>query len=115
MTAARPYIVFMLLRALPHWLALGRDERNAVHDSAFELVFNRFPAVRMRRFDAAGLHGRCAEVLVWETTDVAEYREAVDSLQQHELFGRGFEIVDVIPSVPDGWREFDWGGSAVFA
>lgn len=113
---ARPYTVFMLLKATPHWLALDADARDALHDSALELIFNRFPAVRMRRFDASGLHGRCSEVLVWETTDVAEYRAAVDSLQRHPLLGEPcFEVMDVIPSVPDGWREFDWGGGPVFA
>jgi hypothetical protein len=91
-------------------------KRDALHDSALMLVFNRFPEVRMRRFDAAGLHGHCTEVLVWETTDVAEYRDAVDSLHQHDFFGRPcFEVVDVIPSVPDGWREFDWGRGHAFA
>jgi hypothetical protein len=24
------------------------------------------------------------------------------------LHEHAFEIVEVIPSVPDGWREFDW-------
>jgi len=112
----RPYTVFMLLKATPHWQALGRDQRDTVHDSALMCVFNRFPEVRLRRFDATGLHGRCSEVLVFETTDVAEYREAVDCLHRHELFARPcFEIVEVIPSVPDGWREFDWGGGHAFA
>ena len=112
----RPYTVFMLLRATPHWLGLTRDERDEIHDSALMLVYNRFPEVRMRRFDASGLHGRFTEVLVFETTSVAEYRQAVDSLQLHELFGQPcFEVIDVIPSVPDGWREFEWGQSHAFA
>jgi hypothetical protein len=113
---ARPYTVFMLLQATAHWLALDRAQRDAQYDSALMQVFNRFPSVRLRYFDASAFHGRCSEVLVWETTDMPEYRDAVDALRAHPFLGKPFfEILDVIPSVPDGWREFDWECGAATA
>ena len=106
---ARPYTVFMLLKANACWLALSRDERDALYDSALVTVFNRFPSVRLRCFDASAFHGRCTDILVWDTTDLPEYHEAVETLRQHALLDqRHFEIVDVIPSIPDGWRDFEW-------
>jgi len=116
MPAARPYTVFMLLKATPHWLALDRAQRDVVYDNALMQVFNRFPSVRMRFFDASAFSGRCSDVVVWETTDMPEYREAVAALHQHAFFGKPcFEIVEVITSVPDGWREFDWETGGAFA
>ena len=113
---ARPYTVFMLLKATAAWLALSRDEPDAHYDSALMQVFNRFPAVRLRCFDASAFHGRCSDVLVWDTTDMAEYHEAVETLRAHPLLGqRYFEIVEVIPSIPDGWRDFEWNSGGVCA
>ena len=106
---ARPYTVFMLLKASAPWLALAREEREALYDSALMLVFNRFPSVRLSYFDASPFHSRCSDVLLWETTDMAEYRDAIATLRQHEFMSpQHFEVIDVIPSIPDGWREYEW-------
>jgi hypothetical protein len=115
-TSARPYTVFMLLKATAQWLALSRDERDAFYDSALVLVFNRFPSVRLRCFDASAFHGRCSDILVWDTTDMSEYHEAVETLRRHPMLDlRHFEIVDVIPSIPDGWRDFEWNAGGACA
>jgi hypothetical protein len=114
--SARPYTVFMLLKAQAPWLALSRDERDALYDSALVTIFNRFPAVRLRCFDASAFHGRCSDLLVWDTTDMPEYHEAVETLRGHALLDqRHFEIVDVIPTIPDGWRDFEWNAGGACA
>ena len=110
---ARPYTVFMLLKARASWLALGPEERDTLCDDALLTIFNRFPAVRLRFFDASAFHSRCSDVLVWHTTDMPEYRDAVETLRHHE-FLEHFEMLDVIPSVPDGWREFEWDRGHAF-
>jgi hypothetical protein len=102
----QPYTVFMLLQATPRWLGLDADERASLQDSALVHVYERFPAVRLRFFDASAFHGRCTALMVWETTDMPEYRAAVESLRNHPLLqGPNFEVLDVIPSVPDGGRQ----------
>lgn len=107
--APRPYTVFMLLAATPAWRALDREAREALCDDALLQVYNRFAAVRLRYFEASAFHGRCSDVLVWDVTDMAEYQAAVDTLQRHPLLGAGhFDVLDVIPSIPDGWREHAW-------
>ena len=101
----QPYTVFMLLRATPRWLDLDTDERQSLQDSALVHVYDRFPAVRLRFFDASAFHGRCTDLMVWETTDMPEYRAAVESLRRHALLHEPhFEVLDVIPSVPDAGR-----------
>jgi hypothetical protein len=111
--AQRPYTVFMLLKAHAPWLALSAEQREAIYDDALLQVFNRFPSVRLRFFDASAFHSRCSDVLVWHTTDMPEYRAAVETLRSHEFMSY-FESLDVIPSVPDGWREFDWDRGHAF-
>jgi hypothetical protein len=102
----QPYTVFMLLRATARWRDLDADERESLRDSALVHVYNRFPAVRLRLFDASAFHGRCSDLMVWETTDMPEYRAAVESLRHHALLREPhFEVLDVIPSVPDGGRQ----------
>lgn len=101
----RPYTVFMLLKATASWLALGKDERDAICDRARLKVFNRFPDVRLSFFDASAFHGRCSDVLVWEASDMPEYREAVDTLRCDELLAKPyFDVLDVIPSMSDEAR-----------
>jgi hypothetical protein len=103
------YSVFMLLKATPHWHSLAREERIAIRDDALSRVFNHFAAVTLRFFDASGLHADCSEVLIWETTDMAEYRAAVEALQAHAFFGAPcFEVVDVIPTLAEEWPAFPW-------
>lgn len=102
---SRPYTVFMLLKATPHWLALSHDERQAFHDRLSMQVFDRFPEVRLRCYDAGAFHGRCTDVALWETTDLPQYYFAVDALRDTEFFGKPyFEVVDVITGVEDGWQ-----------
>ncbi|WP_374566722.1 darcynin family protein [Ideonella sp.] len=103
---SRPYTVFMLLKATAAWLALSADQRTAIYDGALLKVFNRFPEVRLRFFDASAFHGRCSDVLVWETSDMPEYRNAVDALRCDDLLAQPyFDVLDVIPSMADGGRE----------
>jgi hypothetical protein len=110
------YTVFMLLQATPHWRALDCEQRDALRDDALSRVFNHFPEVTLRFFDASAFHGRCSEVLVWETCDIPEYREALDALRSHDLLGKPcFEVVDVIPSVGETWPSATAATSAALA
>ena len=60
------------------------------------------------RSTTAAFAGRCSDVLVWETSDVGQYYEAVEALRDAGLLTRPwFEIVDVIPAIEDAWREHD--------
>jgi len=104
----RRYTFFMLLQSTSPWRALELDEQHAHHDALLERVFEAYPDLSLRRFDSAAFGGRCSDVLVWETSDVAQYYEAIAALREAELLTRPwFEIVDVIPAIEDAWREHD--------
>ncbi|HSI48866.1 MAG TPA: darcynin family protein [Ideonella sp.] len=113
---ARPYTLFMLLKASARWLALEAEERHALADDAMAEIYNRFPSVRLRFFNAGAFHGRCSDVLVWHTTDLPEYRAAADTLRANPFLSeQHFDVLDVIPSVPDDWREYEWDGGQAWA
>src|SRR5215213_9863483 len=96
------YTFFMLLQSTPCWRALERDQQHAHHDALLVRVFDAYPELSLRRFDSAAFAGRCSDVLLWETSDVAQYYEAVEALRDAGLLTRPwFEIVDVIPAIED--------------
>ena len=104
----RRYTFFMLLQSTPRWRALELDAQLAHHDALLVRVFDAYPELSLRRFDSAAFAGRCSDVLVWETSDVAQYYEAVASLRDAGPLGAvWFDVVDVIPAVEDAWREDD--------
>ena len=96
---------FMLLKATTNWRVLDHDAQRDVFDAALMTVFNGFPDLRMRWFDAGAFHGRCSQVVVWELAhgaDEWQYEAAVEALYAQPFFGAPlFEIVDVIAGVED--------------
>jgi hypothetical protein len=105
----RPLTFFMLLKASPHWQALDRDARERYLDDLQSELMSSFPALRMRHFHAEFFHARCTDLLVWETDDMPQYYFALHHLRDSDFFARPyFDLVDVIPSVEDSWREHDW-------
>ncbi len=100
---------FMLLKATAHWRALDADAQRCAFDDALMTVFNGFPDLRMRRFNAEAFHGRCSHVLVWELgvdADVSHYTAAVEALHARRFFALPlFEIVEVIAGVEDDEEE----------
>ncbi len=96
---------FMLLKATTHWHVLDHDAQRGAFDAALMTVFNGFPNLRMRWFNAGAFHGRCTQVIVWELplgADEWQYEAAVEALYAQPFFGAPlFEIVDVIQGVED--------------
>jgi len=104
----RCYTFFMLLQSTSRWRALGQDEQHAHHDALLMRVFESYPELSLRRFDSAAFASRCSDVLVWETSDVAQYHDAIAALRDGGPLGPvWFEIVEVIPAVEDHGRERD--------
>ena len=98
----QPRTFFMLLAATRHWRELGPAERRAVFDETLAIVFNGFPDLRMSHYAAGAFDTRCSDVIVWETSDVAQYHAAIALLRREALFGAPlFEVVEVIAGVED--------------
>ena len=102
---------FMLLKATSHWRVLEHDAQRAVFDNTLMTVFNGFPDLRMRWFEASAFHGRCTQVIVWELAhgaDLWQYEAAIETLHAQPFFGAPlFDIVDVIPGVEDDDTSID--------
>jgi hypothetical protein len=104
----RRYTFFMLLQSTPRWRALALDEQQAHHDALLVHVFEAYPELSLRRFDSTAFAGRCSDVLVWETSDVAQYHEAARALRDGGPLGAvWFEVLDVIPAVEDDGHDVD--------
>ncbi|WP_020594663.1 darcynin family protein [Spirosoma panaciterrae] len=103
------YTIFVLYRALPAWLQLTRSERNDIFTAEVApILANYQPNVSTRLFDAETFHARVSDVLLLTCTDLRDYYFLMESLRDTSLFGKPYiELVDVIVSVEDGFREFE--------
>lgn len=64
--------------------------------------------VSSRLFDAEAFHARVSDVLLISCTDLRHYYFLIESLRDTSLFGKPYiELVDVIVSVENGFREFE--------
>ncbi|MFO1080422.1 MAG: darcynin family protein [Reyranellaceae bacterium] len=105
---SRPYTFFMLLRSQPDWLRLARAERRRFVADEIAPLLTRHPEVRLRFYDAEAFSGRCTDVAVFETADLAAYRFLVDGLRDTPFFSHPyFTVVDIVPAVEDGYVEYD--------
>ncbi|GAA4423862.1 hypothetical protein GCM10023148_25870 [Actinokineospora soli] len=94
------YTAFMLLTALPAWLALPRSTRDEI---AGKLPTDA--AVEVRFYDAEAFSARCSDVAVFATDDLAAYYRLVEALRDSPLFAEPyFRVEDVILSIEDGHR-----------
>lgn len=102
------FTLFMLLRSQPAWLALTRPERAAYVAAEVAPVLARWPQVAMRFFDAEAFTGRCTDLMVFETADLAAYANLIDGLRDTAFLGRPyFEVVEIIPALEDGYTAYD--------
>ncbi|MBS0447869.1 MAG: darcynin [Proteobacteria bacterium] len=103
---SRFHTYFMLLKSTARWRTLGPDAQRAALDEILMLIFNGYPALRMSHYAADPQHGRCSDVIVWESADAEQYRAAIDALYEQPFFGAPwFEIVDVVSGFEDDPEE----------
>jgi hypothetical protein len=99
----------MLLKALPAWLSLARDERARIAGEAFAAALQD-AGVRHRHFDAEAFSGGASDVAMFETDDLRAYYFAIERLRDTPIFARPyFEVVQILPCIEDGYRAFEAG------
>lgn len=102
------YTFFMLLRATPAWLRLPRSQRAEFTERGIAPLLARHSAVSLRFYDAEAFSGRCSDIAVWETADLQAWHFLVDALRDSAFFAEPyFELLDIVPAIEDGWREYD--------
>ena len=101
------WAIFVHLRTTPAWLTLTRPERSRIAGEAFARALPD-DRVTLRYFDAEAFSGRCTDVAMFETQDLAAYYFAIERLRDSPLFATPyFEIVDIIPTLEDGFQAFE--------
>ncbi|WP_035281420.1 darcynin family protein [Actinokineospora spheciospongiae] len=97
------YTAFMLITALPAWLRLSRPERAAVADKTLGAALRGHPRTTARFFDAEAFSARCSDVLLFTTTDLADYYLVVEELRDSPLFTVPyFHLDELVLAVEDG-------------
>jgi len=102
------YAFFVLLRALPAWLRLTRDERRRHADAHLGGALAASPGVRIRHFDAEAFSGLCSDLLLVECDDPKQHYFFIERLRDTPLINEPyFEVVHIIPAIEDGYRAFE--------
>lgn len=100
---AETLTVFMLVRALPAWLALPPAERFAYLEANMRPLLVQHPAVKLRFYDAEFYDARVSDVFVWETRDQAAYRALIEGLRETLFWDHYFQIVDILPAIENAY------------
>ena len=99
--------IFLCLKALPQWLALGRKERNEISEQALANAFGD-EANSFRFFDAEAFSAHISDVAMIEASSPKEYYFAIERLRDSKLFSVPyFDLVEIIPSFENGYQAFE--------
>lgn len=102
------YTVFILLRATPAWLRLTRDQRRALSEQHLGGALAASPGIQVRHFDAEAFSAFCSDVMTVETDDPGAHYFFMERLRDTPLLNEPyFEVVQVIPAIEDGYRQFE--------
>lgn len=102
--------IFILLRALPAWLALPRSDRDDIAEKAMASS-GLAASGALRLYDCEAFTARCSDMAVVETTDLQGFYFAMERLRDSPLFAVPyFELIDILPGIENGFRQFAEGG-----
>ncbi|MFG1497461.1 darcynin family protein [Saccharospirillum sp. HFRX-1] len=108
LTTAEPmFTVFVLLRALPAWLGLSREQRNDIAESSLSTAIEG-RAVTLQHFDAEAFSSYCSDISVFETRSLLDFYCVMERLRDSPLFSVPyFELVQILPALQDGFRYYE--------
>ena len=100
---------FILLRALPAWLALPREQRRtAWQTDALAQALSDPDRLSTRFFDAEAFTARCSDILLVETRDIDSQNDFMEALRDSPVFAEPyFELVDILPAMEDGFQRYE--------
>ncbi len=108
MGAPTRYTIFILLQATEAWLRLPRTERDALARQHVITPLAKFPALRMRYFDAEAFSAACSDIMTIETENLTQYYDFIETLRDSPMINAPFfRMVQIIPAIEDGFREFE--------
>ncbi|MGW2490467.1 darcynin family protein [Streptomyces sp. NPDC001606] len=93
----------------PAWLALSREERNALTAAHVQPLFARYAdRVSARFFDAEAFTAAFSDFALLETEDLRAYYFLIEELRDSPLIAQGYLVMnDVFMGVEDGFRSYE--------
>ncbi|MER5781508.1 darcynin family protein [Streptomyces mobaraensis] len=103
------YGIVLTYTVTPRWLALSREQRNAMRATHLEPVFAAHAdRVRARFFDAEAFTGRCSDFTVLETDDLGAYYFLIEALRDTPVIAEGYlTFGEVFLGVEDGFQAYE--------
>ncbi|GAA3080900.1 hypothetical protein GCM10020000_78460 [Streptomyces olivoverticillatus] len=103
------YGIVLTYTVTPRWLALSREQRNAMRAQHLEPVFAAYAdRVKARFFDAEAFNGRISDFAVLETEDLGAYYFLVEALRDTPVIAEGYlTFNDVFLGVEDGFHAYE--------
>ncbi|MBC2876948.1 MULTISPECIES: darcynin family protein [Streptomyces] len=103
------YGIVLTYTVTPRWLALSREQRNAMRAAHLEPVFAAYAdRVRARFFDAEAFNGRFSDFTVLETDDLGAYYFLVEALRDTPVIAEGYlTFGEVFLGVEDGFEAYE--------
>ncbi|MFC4667457.1 darcynin family protein [Seohaeicola nanhaiensis] len=100
-----PLSLFVLVRALPAWLALSRAERRQIGGAALATLPE---GLTFRQFDTEAFSAMCSDIWMIEGATPRSINTAMERLRDTPLFSVPyFEFVAILPALEDGWQAFE--------
>ena len=101
------FTIFVLLKTTTEWLKLERNKRNQIADQALANIF-KDESVTLKMFDAEAFSTKCTDIAMFQTEDMKSYYFVIERLRDSVLITHPyFELVDIIPTIEDGFRLFE--------
>lgn len=112
MSPSPRYVFFLMVQATEQWLGVPRDERRRLSAEHIGLALARRPGLALRHFDAEAFTATCSDVMMVEASDPVAYYDFMEMVRDSPMFTAPyFRIVNIIPAIEDGFREFEMRAS----
>lgn len=103
----RSYTAVAVVTLTPAWLRMNRAARQDFTAAHVQPVLARYDGrVAMRYVDVEAFTGRCSEMLIFTTTDPADFAALWDELRDTPLFADGLmRVDDIIIGLDAAWTD----------
>ncbi|MFG2180570.1 darcynin family protein [Streptomyces abikoensis] len=103
------YGIVLTYTVTERWLALSREQRNAMREAHLEPAFAAYAdRVRARFFDAEAFSGRFSDFVVLETEDLGAYYFLIEALRDTPVIAEGYlTFGEIFLGVEDGFQAYE--------
>ena len=98
--------IFWLVKTTPAWLLMppmGAGGRFDFVEKVLKPIVGAHPGAQLRFFDAEAYTAKCTDVMLWTVSRMEDYNALVESLRETAFWDTYFQILQIIPTVEDGY------------